>query len=322
MEKRRVRITNDRLNSYGSRVLTSGLDVKQYERNPVLLYMHERGKVIGYVKDLEKTDSEVTGELVFDEASELSIRCKKQWDFGSLKMVSAGLDIVELSDDPLLLLEGQTSPTVTKSKLYEVSLVDIGANDDAIVLKKDGKQITLGKDSACPLPLLAKKKEPLIQQNEEEMEMKSIAKQLGLAETASAEEISAKIETMKSETSELSKMKESRDRLELEMVTGMVSKSVEDGKVNASKKDVLLNLGKEIGHERLQEVMDAVCAPKHASLKDMVNSTSGAHVEDGWSKYKKLSEVPCGEIMKLKTESPAEYSRLYKSEYGMDYEAR
>ena len=322
MEKRRVRITNDRLNSYGSRVLTSGLDVKQYERNPVLLYMHERGKVIGYVKDLEKTDSEVTGELVFDEASELSIRCKKQWDFGSLKMVSAGLDIVELSDDPLLLLEGQTSPTVTKSKLYEVSLVDIGANDDAIVLKKDGKQITLGKDSACPLPLLAKKKEPLIQQNEEEMEMKSIAKQLGMAETASAEEISAKIETMKSETSELSKMKESRDRLELEMVTGMVSKSVEDGKVNASKKDVLLNLGKEIGHERLQEVMDAVCAPKHASLKDMVNSTSGAHVEDGWSKYKKLSEVPCGEIMKLKTESPAEYSRLYKSEYGMDYEAR
>ena len=322
MEKRRVRITNDRLNSYGSRVLTSGLDVKQYERNPVLLYMHERGNVIGYVKDLEKTDSEVTGELVFDEASELSIRCKKQWDFGSLKMVSAGLDIVELSDDPLLLLEGQTSPTVTKSKLYEVSLVDIGANDDAIVLKKDGKQITLGKDSACPLPLLAKKKEPLIQQNEEEMEMKSIAKQLGLAETASAEEISAKIETMKSETSELSKMKESRDRLELEMVTGMVSKAIEDGKLNPSKKEFFLTLGKELGHERLQELLDGMSVTKHASLKAMVNSTSGVQVQDGWSKYKKLSEVPCGEIMKLKTESPAEYSRLYKSEYGMDYEAR
>lgn len=322
MEKRRVRITNDRLNSYGSRVLTSGLDVKQYERNPVLLYMHERGNVIGYVKDLEKTDSEVTGELVFDEASELSIRCKKQWDFGSLKMVSAGLDIVELSDDPLLLLEGQTSPTVTKSKLYEVSLVDIGANDDAIVLKKDGQQITLGKDSACPLPLLAKKKEPLIQQNEEEMEMKSIAKQLGLAETASAEEISAKIETMKSETSELSNIKESRDRLELEMVTGMVSKAIEDGKLNPSKKEFFLTLGKELGHERLQELLDGMSVTKHASLNAMVNSTSGVQVQDGWSKYKKLSEVPCGEIMKLKTESPAEYSRLYKSEYGMDYEAR
>ena len=65
---KRVRITNDRLNSYGTRVLTAGMDVEQYERNPVLLYMHERGKVIGYVKDLKVEDGEVTGELMFDEA--------------------------------------------------------------------------------------------------------------------------------------------------------------------------------------------------------------------------------------------------------------
>lgn len=319
MEKRRVRITNDRLNSYGSRVLTSGLDVSQYERNPVLLYMHERGNVIGYVKDIKKTDSEVTGELVFDEASELSRRCKKQWEFGSLKMVSAGLDILELSDDPLLQLEGQTSQTVTKSKLYEVSLVDIGANDDAIVLKKDGVQITLGKESACPLPLLAKTKEPQNQKTKATMEMKEFAKQLGLPETASAEEISAKLETMRSETSELNDLKKERERLELEMVGGIVSKAVEDGKLNASKKDVLLKLGKEIGHDRLQEVLDAVCAPKHASLNAMLNSTSGAQQEDGWAKYKKLGDVPCNEIMKLKTESPAEYLRLYKAEYGMEF---
>ena len=44
---KRVRITNDSLNSYKFRVLTSGLDVAQYNRNPVLLYMHERGSVVG-----------------------------------------------------------------------------------------------------------------------------------------------------------------------------------------------------------------------------------------------------------------------------------
>lgn len=151
---KRVRITNDSLNSYGTRVLTAGMNVEQYQRNPVLLYMHERGNVIGYVKDLKVEDGEVTGELMFDEASELSVRCKKQYEFGSLKMVSAGLDILETSEDPELLVQGQTSPTVTKSKLFEVSLVDIGANDDAIVLQKDGKKITLGKDSECPLPML------------------------------------------------------------------------------------------------------------------------------------------------------------------------
>ena len=119
MEKtKRVRISNESLNSYGTRVLTSGMDVDQYKRNPVLLYMHERGQVIGYVKDLRVEGDDVSGELVFDEASELSRRCKKQYEFGSLKMVSVGIDILETSEDPKHLVEGQTAPTITKSKLF------------------------------------------------------------------------------------------------------------------------------------------------------------------------------------------------------------
>ena len=166
---KRVRITNDSLNSYGTRVLTSGMNVEQYCRNPVLLYQHERGQVIGYVKDLKVENDEVTGELMFDCASELSKRCKKQYEFGSLRMVSVGIDILELSDDKKHLVQGQTSPTITKSKLFEVSLVDIGANDDAIVLQKDGKRITLGKDGECPLPLLNNNNF----QNPEQMDRKS-----------------------------------------------------------------------------------------------------------------------------------------------------
>ena len=46
---KRVRISNDRLNSYGTRVLTSGMDTEQYERNPVLLYMHERGNALVHI---------------------------------------------------------------------------------------------------------------------------------------------------------------------------------------------------------------------------------------------------------------------------------
>lgn len=74
-------------------------------------------------------------------------------------MVSAGIDILELSEQPEHLLPGQTCPTVTKSKLYEVSLVDVGSNDDAIILMKDGKQITLGRDGECPLPSINNQKQ-------------------------------------------------------------------------------------------------------------------------------------------------------------------
>ena len=188
---KRVRISNESLNSYGTRVLTAGMNVEQYNRNPVLLYMHERGQVIGYVKDLKVEGDEVTGELMFDEATELSQRCKKQWEFGSLKMVSAGIDILELSEDPKHLVQGQTSPTISKSKLFEVSLVDIGANDDAIVLQKDGKRIELGKDAAKELPLLHSNNNK--NQKPKQMDQEKLALELGLPKDADEATINAKL---------------------------------------------------------------------------------------------------------------------------------
>lgn len=73
-------------------------------------------------------------------------------------MVSVGIDIVEESEDPEVIVPGQKYKTITKSKLFEVSVVDIGANDDAIVMRKNGEQITLGKDGKNPLTLLSNNK--------------------------------------------------------------------------------------------------------------------------------------------------------------------
>ena len=293
---KRVRITNDSLNSYGTRVLTAGMNVEQYQRNPVLLYMHERGNVIGYVKDLKVEDGEVTGELMFDEASELSVRCKKQYEFGSLKMVSAGLDILETSEDPELLVQGQTSPTVTKSKLFEVSLVDIGANDDAIVLQKDGKRITLGKDSECPLPMLNNN-------NQKQMEQKQIALQLGLPETATEADINAKL-------GELKAAKEENEKLQQE-------KAVGEKRIAPDKKDEFINLGKEVGQEKLERVIAAM-APQ-MKLSAVIGHQGGAATQQP-ATYKKLSDVPSSEILTLRKEQPEEYKRLYKEEYGMECE--
>jgi len=286
---KRVRITNDSLNSYGTRVLTAGMNVEQYQRNPVLLYMHERGNVIGYVKDLKVEDGEVTGELMFDEASELSTRCKKQYEFGSLKMVSAGLDILETSEDPELLVQGQTSPTVTKSKLFEVSLVDIGANDDAIVLQKDGKKITLGKDSECPLPMLNNN-------NQKQMEQKQIALQLGLPETATEADINAKLGELKAAKEE---------------------KAVGEKRIAPDKKDEFINLGKEVGKEKLERIVAAM-APQ-MKLSAVIGHQGGAATQQP-AAYKKLSDVPSSELLTLRKEQPGEYKRLYKEEYGMECE--
>lgn len=309
---KRVRISNDSLNSYGTRVLTSGMSVEQYQRNPVLLYMHERGNVIGYVKDVKVENDEVTGELMFDEATELSTRCKKQYEFGSLKMVSAGLDILETSEAEELLVAGQTCPTITKSKLFEVSLVDIGANDDAIVLQKDGKRITLGKDSESPLPMLNNNK-----QNKQEMEQKQFALQLGLPETATEAEITAKLGELKAAKEENAKLQAEKATLTLAGITASVEKAVSEKRIGSEKKDEFIALGKEIGQEKLDSIFAAM-SPQ-VKLSAVIGHHGGA-AEQQEPKWTKLSDVPGDKLVELRKNDVAEYKRLYKAEYGMECE--
>ncbi len=309
---KRVRISNERLNSYGTRVLTAGMNVEQYNRNPVLLYMHERGRVIGYVKDLKVEGDEVTGELMFDEATELSQRCKKQWEFGSLKMVSVGLDILELSEDPKHLVQGQTCPTISKSKLFEVSLVDIGANDDAIVLQKDGKRIELGKDAARVLPLLHSNNNK--NQKTKEMDQEKLALQLGLPKDADEATIEAALAKLQADGAEAETLRQERDTLRAARIETLVNAAIAEKKIGEDKKQQFMDLGKKIGAEELQKTFDAMSA--QVKLSQIVSGHDGLHVHAG--QYVKLSDVPSDELAKLREENPAEYKKLYKAEYGIE----
>lgn len=252
MEKR-VRLTNDSLNGFGYRVLTAGVDLSLYEKNPVILYMHERGKVIGYMKGIEVRDGEITGVPVFDEVTELSKQCKEQWEKGSLRMVSIGFDVLEVSTDKELLVDGQTRPTVTKSRIFEVSIVDIGANGDAIVLRKDGELITLGDGGDCPLPLLSNKPN-----NKPQMELKTLALQLGLPETADEAAVNAKLAELKASEEEHYKIKQENEQLKLAQITDAVDAAIAEKKIPSDKKQHFIEVGKKLGLEDLKATLAAM----------------------------------------------------------------
>lgn len=309
---KRVRISNDRVNSYGFRVLTDGMDVSQYERNPVLLYMHQRGTVIGYVKDLKKENGELTGEPVFDEATELSQRCKKQYEFGSLRMVSAGLEIVETSAAGEHLAGGQTRPTVTKSKLNEVSLVDIGSNDDAIVLTRDGKVITLGKDAGCDLPLLNN----INNKNSKEMELKELAVQLGLAEAATEAEVNAKLAALKQAGEENLKLQQENAALLAARISASVDRAIAEKRIGEDKKEHFVELGKKIGVEDLDKTFAAM-SPQVKLSAILTHQGAPSGVDNGW---KKLSDVPGDKLAELRAKDLQLYKQLYAAEYGIECE--
>ena len=315
---KRVRISNESVNSYGTRVLTSGINIEQYNRNPVLLYMHERGQVIGLVRDLRVENDELTGELVFDEATELSQRCKKQWEFGSLKMVSIGIDIMETSEEKEHLVPGQTAHTITKCKLFEVSVVDIGANDDAIVLHKDGVRLTLGKNAVDVLPLLhreqTQEQEP--KQKVKQMDQEKLALQLGLPKDADEATINAKLAKLQADGAEAETLRQERDTLRAARIETLVNAAIAEKKIGEDKKQQFLDLGKKIGADELKQTFDAM-SPQ-VKLSNIVNG--GGAPAGGHAEYKKLSDVPSDELSKMREQNPAQYKKLYKAEYGIECE--
>ena len=306
---KRVRISNESLNAYGTRIMTDGLDIAQYQRNPVLLYMHQRGLVIGYVKDIRKEDGEVTGELVFDGASPESIRVKKQFEFGSLKMVSAGIDILELSEEPEQVIQGQTRPTVTKSKLFEVSVVDIGANADALVLTKDGSALELAKDGSNPLPLLNNKPN----KQTKEMDLKEIALMLGLDAFSDENAVKARIATLKKAEEDVKTLRTEKEQMTLSAITQAVDAGINEKKIPAGKKEHFINLGKSVGLDALKETI-AMMTPA-AKVSEMLNRAP----EGGQpSTYEKLSQVPANELQAMRKDDRKTYIQLFKAEYGFE----
>lgn len=274
----RVRLTNDTLNSYGYRVLTEGVDITQYERNPILLYMHNRGKAIGLIKDIRKENGEITGEPVFDEATELSQQCRKQWDFGSLRMVSIGFEVIETSEAPEHVVPGQRYATVTKSRLIEVSLVDIGANNDAIRLHKDGELITLGDGGECPLPRLNHKPTT---NDKKEMDIKTLALQLGLPETADEAAVNAKLAELKSANDDAERVRKENEALKLAQITAAVDAAIGARKLTANRKQQFIELGKKVGIEELNSTLEAMSPAR--KLSELIEPGEG----DGDEKPKK-----------------------------------
>ena len=309
MPGKRVRISNEVLNSYGTRLITAGGDLESYKNNPILLYMHERGSVIGIVENIEVQGDEILGDLSFDEASELSNTVAKQWEKGSLRMVSAGVQIIEMSDDPKLLVQGQTSPTITKWKLREVSVVDIGANPDAIRLyDQEGQLLTLASDGNNPLPRINNSNS-----NKQRMDQKELALALGLAEDATMEQIQAKIAELKASEDDLKALKAQNEQITLAAITTAVETAIGEKRLAADKKDQFIQLGQKVGLDDLKLTLAAMQPAVKVSA--FVDGGAGAD-----KPYQKLSDVPADKLVELRENDIEQYKKLYAAEYGIECE--
>ena len=225
-------------------------------------------------------------------------------------MVSAGIEILEMSEDPKLLKPGQTRPTITKSRLIEVSIVDIGANDDALVLTQNGVRLQLGKDGSNPLPLLNNKPS---NPSKQMLDLKELALMVGLEATADESAVKARILALKKAEEDNKTLRSEKEQMTLSAITQAVDAGIAENKIPADKKDHFINLGKTAGMEALKETIAAM-SPK-GKISQVLTHTPKPQ---GEATFTKLSEVPAEKLMAMRKGDRETYIKLFKAEYGFE----
>lgn len=322
-----VIISTSGLNCYGGRVLTSGIDLTQFQKNPLLLWMHRRSfdrdaMPIGRIDNLRTDGDRLIGTPVFDQNDEFAKKIESKWENGFLRMASAGIEIIETSDAPEHLLQGQTRRTITRCRLEEVSIVDMGGNDEALQLyDRSGKVLKLaaGEDNDA-LPLLApeKKDDPSgtapdgkadNQTNKLTQSMnKEILQLLGLSETATEQEAVGALRLLKEKADKV-------ETLQLASITAIVDGAIAEKRITADKKEHFVNIGKAAGIDSLRTTLSLMQPVRKPT--EVIRQTDAPR-DDEPKTYAKLSDVPANQLEKLREERPQDYERLYKAEYGHD----
>lgn len=156
---KRYIVTTEAKNALEFRVSTAGIDLSDYEKNPLLLFMHQRatGKKdtvlpLGNGVDLKVENGEITCYLELDDTDPFAVAIYNKLENGTLRMLSAGL---KPKADAWAELDGEI--WLVSSLLKEISVADIGSNSEALAVvlyDQDDNLITLsdqGVNAFLPL---------------------------------------------------------------------------------------------------------------------------------------------------------------------------
>lgn len=319
-----VVISTESINSYGTRIVTAGIDIEQYRKNPVLLFMHRRASSwrdddampIGTMENLRVEDGKLIGTPVFDQDDEFARKVERKWNKKVLRMASPGIEPIEFSTAPEHIQQGQSRATITKSKLIEVSIVDIGSNDDALQLyHSDGRVLELAKGAdSTLLPLLKPSAEGAgddagqaadTNTNKITFQMKNIFLKLGLPETATEEQAVAAIAGLQEKAGRA-------ETIELARITGAVERAVTDRRITADKKEHFISLGKTSGFEALEQTLNLM-APALKPSDLIVPGAGGASTA-----ALEFSKLTPEQLRHLRENDQAAYIQLYKKEFGFE----
>ena len=308
-------LTDESVNTYGFRLLTGGALLDQFRRNPVLFYNHnDMDLPVGRWENIRIENTQVLADAVFDLEDEFAKKISGKVERGFLRAASVGLRMIETSDDPKVLLQGQQLPTVTKWMLREASVVTIGANHNALRLY-DANDKLLSDDQI--LKLFDNMGAPTPPQQQQKKMKKEIFNLLDLAEDSTEEQVQSAIQKLKDDNKKLRDDASEREKADKAARTAeavkLTDEAIKDGRLNADGKQDMLDLF-DADFDKAKKMLSAI--PARKSVKEEIekqtqNTEVGEIAKLSWDELDKT-----GKLKELKEKHPDIFNQKFEEKFG------
>lgn len=297
-------LSDESLNSQGFRVMTGGIDLSQFKKNPVMLFSHDSDALpIGVWENVRVEGDRLLADAKFDQQDEFAKKVESKVEQGILKCCSIGFRVLEWSEDPAMLLPGQRYDTVTKALLMECSICSIGANHNAMSLyDAKGERMELTEEKMLSLGF----KRVETQINKLSMTQEEI--------NTLQEENKTLKEQMAEQANELKTLRDAAAAQHKANIEGALSAAVKDGRIVEGDREKWGKL-MEADFDSAKSLLENL--PKRTSLSEMIQGGSkGGNAYDGKS-WDELDKA--GQLAAFKESNPEGFATLYKKTFGVEY---
>ena len=319
VQMKRMILSDESINSYGFWVLTEGISMERFLKNPIMLFNHHRtsrGKTdeilpIGRWENLTVENGVLYGTPVFDEKDEFAMKIRSKLESGILSSCSIGISVKTWSEDVKYLKPGQQYPTAVACELMEVSIVDIPSNPNAaggLILYDDNENMITLADGTLPEGIINKL-------NSKKMSEK-IALKLGLPTTATVDEIilaidkvgAAKDTEIATLKAELKTLKDEKAQSLKAQADTLINEAVQDGRIDAKAKEKFEKLF-ESDFEGAKTILESI-SKRNPMGAEVTNNVSDLE-KLSWDELDKLEK-----LAELKAKDPALYEKKYNEKFN------
>lgn len=315
---------DESVNSYGFRMLTNGVVLDDFKKNPVMFYNHDdREMPIGRWENIRIEDGKILAEANFDQGDPRAKEIARKVEEGYISACSVGAWVLESTSDASLYIDGQDAPTVTKWSLREVSICNIPANHNALALY-DASGLRVQEADIPTILELTDKQLTITGKNKKETMNQVVKTLLNLSNDATIDDaivairanqktissLSEEVEALRKEKKEAEekKLQEKRNRFE-----ALLDQAIKGGSLMESQKESMTTLFDANPDETLR-VIEAM--PKRRSvteqLTDKKNSKTASLADKSWDELDKL-----GKLAELRANDPTLYQEKYNERFNI-----